>query len=68
MCVGYLCKFDDLWCVYGDWDKMWEIVKVERIGGNVDFGMIMVIFKNGDGMEELVYLYKYDLFCVECFI
>ncbi len=63
--AGYLRKPDDSWRAYGDRDKMREIVKVERTGGDADPGTITVTFKNGDGTEESEYLHKYDLLCVE---
>lgn len=63
--AGYMHKPDDPWRAYGDRDKMREIVKVERTGGDADPGTITVTFKNDDGTQESVYLHKVDLLCVE---
>lgn len=63
--AGYMHKPDDPWRAYGSRDKMREIVKVERTGGDADPGTITVTFRNDDGTEDPTYLHKVDLLCVE---
>lgn len=63
--AGYMHKPDDPWRAYGSRDKMREIVRVERTGGDSDPGTITVTFRGDDGTEQPEYLHRFDLLCVE---